>query len=383
VWPAAGAALALVVLLVVAGPPVLRRVLPPARPRGEAEVGALTQALVATQVQLARRELDDKNWEAARTQAQNAVHLVPGHVEASQILETARARLAERDAAVANARRALGAGQTAAASEQLSLLLELDPGHPAAAGLSARLNAVFRTQAGDAADATRTARERAVAAGAAGSPEFARAEAAAGGAESLVTSAEYADATRTFLGARDAFDRAGRTARARRATTAAARADANEGRAAHPPTPVPETTPLPPPPRFVAGRTTITTPAAGEPAGFDTADVRTRKPSRFEGRIEFEVRPPEVRPGDPFSVRVQLVNEGPRDVRIEALEITTVEDDQRATGPARLLQRQVPPRDRALVAEYSGVWSAVHSWRLEAVAAVGGGESVRSRLQAE
>jgi hypothetical protein len=133
----------------------------------------------------------------------------------------------------------------------------------------------------------------------------------------------------------------------------------------------------------VAGRTTVTTPAAGELAGFETADVSTRQSPRFEGRMEFEVLPPEVREGEPFVVRVQLVNEGQRSVRIERIDISTIRDGQRTTAPTRVLQRQVPARGRGLVAQYSGVWTASGSWRLEAVAAVEGDETVRGRLAAE
>lgn len=117
--------------------------------------------------------------------------------------------------------------------------------------------------------------------------------------------------------------------------------------------------------------------------GFETDDVRTARQPRFTGHVEFEVVPAEVRPGQPFVVRVQLVNEGRKDVRLEGVELTTIQDGQRATSPARLLQRQVPARGRALVAEYSSTWSSPSSWSLQAVAAVEGDETVRSRLESK
>jgi hypothetical protein len=82
-------------------------------------------------------------------------------------------------------------------------------------------------------------------------------------------------------------------------------------------------------------------------------------------------------------VRLHLVNEGRRAVKIRDIEIATVEDGQRATAPAQVLQGEVPSRDRALVAEYAGVWPPVDSWSLEAVAVVDGDERVRSRLRSE
>jgi len=388
-WVAAGAALALIALLAVTLPWWRGRGSGDAPVDGGAQVGELTRALVATQVQLAQRELDDKNWQAAQTQAQSALRLAPGQANAVRILETARARVAELDSAIAAARDALGAGDTEAASGHLSRVLELDPRHPAATELSARLNAVFRTEADAAADAMRAARESAMADGAAGSREFQAALSAARDAEALVGSEEFADATRIFLEARDAFDRAGRTARSRQQTAANAaatpastpvpRAASSSGK---PPAGAASAIP-PSPPRFVAERTTVTTPAAGRLAGFESDNVDARQAPRFEGRLEFEVLPSAVDPGEPFVVRVKLVNEGRRSVRVEGIALAVVDDGRRTAAPTRVLQRRAPAGERALVAEYSAVWSPTRSWSLEVVAALEGNEQVRSRLKAE
>jgi hypothetical protein len=141
--------------------------------------------------------------------------------------------------------------------------------------------------------------------------------------------------------------------------------------------------PPPPPPRFLAEKTTVTTPSAGELAGFESDNVDTRRAPRFEGRLEFEVLPSEVRSGEPFVVRVQLVNEGRRTVRIEGIALAIVEEGRRTATPARILQRRAPAGARVLVTEYSAVWSPSRSWSLEAVAAVEGNELVRSRLKSE
>jgi len=152
-------------------------------------------------------------------------------------------------------------------------------------------------------------------------------------------------------------------------------------------TPGPEPTVAPTPAvaarRFLAGETTITTPSAGALVGFESADVKMQRPPRFVGKLEFEVLPSEVRPEEPFVVRLYVVNEGRKAVRIRGLELVTIEDGHRTAAPARLLQKKVDPRVRALVAEYTSVWSPVETWSLEAVAAVDGDELVRIRLRSE
>ena len=405
---AAGAGLALIVVLTLTALWV-SRLQAPGPEEDNAQVGELTRALVATQVQLARRELDDKNWTAAETQAVSALRLSPDHPEATRTLETARVRLGELEAAITTARGNLEAGNNEAASDQLSRVLELDPRHPAAIELSARLNTVFRTQASDAAALMGQARDQAADGGAGRSREFAAANATAEKAAALGASEEYADATRQFLEARDGFDRARRAVEVRRAAAvrpsptptppeltaraadAPAPPDAVSSSPVEPPPPVaipePEPTVAPTPAvparRFLAGKTTITTPSAGGLVGFESADVKMQRPPRFVGKLEFEVLPSEVRPEEPFIVRLYVVNEGRKAVRIRGLELVTIEDGRRTETPARLLQKKVEPRVRALVAEYTGVWSPVDTWSLEAVAAVDGDELVRIRLMSE
>ena len=98
-------------------------------------------------------------------------------------------------------------------------LLELDPRHPAAAELSARLNTVFRSQADAAAASCRAPRgTRRAPAERPSSREFRDADRGGRtGPRSSWRGEEFADATRTFLEARDGYDRAGRAARERQA----------------------------------------------------------------------------------------------------------------------------------------------------------------------
>jgi serine/threonine protein kinase/tetratricopeptide (TPR) repeat protein len=383
----------------------------PSPTAASAAVGALTQELVRKQVQLARRELEDKHYAAATAEAEGALKLQPGHPDATAVLAAARERVRELDAAIAAAHRMLEAGDTGGASRELSHVLELDPRHPAAAELSARLNSVFQAQADAAAASMREARDGALAAGVT-AWSLRAVDAGASQGELLLARRDFADATRTFLEARDAFDRARRDALQRRAPTPVAAGTAAvpppEGSPAAPPprpatpaprpatpaprpatlvagaaAPAPLPTPTPPPARtFTAEATSVMTAEAGSLEGFETSDVSSRRTPQFVGRVEFEVLPPAVRPGEPFVVRLHLRNDGRRPVKVRAVSLTAVADGRREVLPVKPLQREVPAQSSALVAEHSGVWSGAASWVLEAVITADRDETVSSRLRA-
>jgi len=150
---------------------------------------------------------------------------------------------------------------------------------------------------------------------------------------------------------------------------------------AAPPAPEPTATPLPAR-TFAADATSVATPAAGGIEGFDSSDVSSRRPPQFAGRMEFEVLPPAVRPGEPFVVRIHLRNEGRRPVKVRAVSLAAVADGRREALPVKPLQREVPAQSRALVAEHSGVWGGAASWALEAVVTADRDETVSSRLRA-
>ncbi|MFI5008471.1 MAG: protein kinase, partial [Solirubrobacterales bacterium] len=192
-----------------------RSLTPPSPSSGDAaKTAALTQALVTSQLKLASRDLEDKNYKSAAEQAEAVLKLAPGSEEALRILQEANAREAEIEASVAAAKEALEAADTAKASQELQQLLELDPRQRAAGELATRLNSVFKTRAEQASRLMKEAQAKAEPAGAAGKAAFDRAASVARDAEALFKKGEYADATRAFLESRDAFDRVRRAAKA-------------------------------------------------------------------------------------------------------------------------------------------------------------------------
>jgi hypothetical protein len=335
----------------------------------------LTQELVRKQLRLARAELDDKNYRVAITEAEGVLKLSAGHPDAQAVISAARERLDELDRSVAEAQRLVEAGDSEGASRELSHVLELDPRHPGATELTGRLNSVFKAQAEAAAMEMRAAREAAARAGA-GAEALRAADATAQQGDELIGRGEFAEATRTFLETRDALDRASRQAASRRATRAPQPAATAVATAPQP------SAPTPPPTRsFTFDATSVSVSGQGGPAGFDGAQLAGRA-AQFSGRMEFEVLPPAVRPGEPFVVRIHLRNEGRKSVKIRGLTLAAVVDGQRVPAAVVPLLKEVQAQSRALVAEYSSVWNAPRAWTLEAVVTADKNETVTSRLRA-
>jgi serine/threonine protein kinase len=221
---------------------------PPVDIRKE-QVGALTEALATSQVELAQESLKDKDYARAVSQAGQALKLEPQNAEAKQVLDKVSALLKEVDEAAAEARAAVQQGDTATASRALARVLAIDPNHPVAGELSAGLNRYFRGQAEEARkglEAARLAAER----GKAGAlPPFVEASAASREAERLFTGAEYAVATRKFIEGRDGFARALRLAEAQQAAARTPPTTVVASATPHPPValPVPPPTAAPTP----------------------------------------------------------------------------------------------------------------------------------------
>ena len=369
---------------------------PPASPSaaGSSEVGALTEALVETQLQLAARDLEDKNYRSAIAQAERVLKLAPGSAEARRLLETARARRDELELAARRAQMAFEADDTEAASQALSRVLELDPQHPVATELTARLNSVFRSRAEEAQRAMARSRAEAERARAASPATYAQAAALGSEADVLFKRGEFAAATRGYLASRDVFDRARRGARpsASPAAVSPMVADVAPAPSAGPisasaplSTPEPAAAPSPGPvtKKFVSGKTLIATGrAGGDLEGFEASDVRKQRMPDLAGRIEFDAAPAAVRAGEPYTVRVYLVNDGKKTVKIKGVTLATIVNGKRVVVPVTTsLVREVTPLQRALVTELTGVWpEGVTSWSLEAVITTDREETGTSRL---
>jgi serine/threonine-protein kinase len=207
-----GGGLALVGLLLAGGFALAIRQPLPAAPRvGPRPLNDLTRALVASQVELARNKLDEKSYRDAATRADQALRLDPTNDEARQLLARARGALQELDAADAEARAALAAGDAEKAAQGLWSVLLLDPHHEGINGLVAPLNPVFRDRAARAKELMSEARAAADRAKASAQAGFAAGVSAGADGDWLLSKKQYAAAAARYLDARDEFERARRS----------------------------------------------------------------------------------------------------------------------------------------------------------------------------
>ena len=85
--------------------------------------------------------------------------------------------------------------------------------------------------------------------------------------------------------------------------------------------------------------------------------------------------------GEPYAVRVYLVNEGKKTVRLRGLGASITLNGQRSVAPIPLVAREVPPQQRALLGEVTGDWpEGVTSWTMDAVVTTDRDETGSSRL---
>jgi serine/threonine protein kinase/tetratricopeptide (TPR) repeat protein len=232
------------------------------------QVGILTEALVRSQVELARLDLDNKDYKGAIAQAQKTLAIDPKSDEARDVLKRAQGVLADLESAASEARTAFQAGDAERASRALGRVMAIDPRHPVAMQLSAALNEHFRSQAEEARRASTDSRTAADRIKSAAFEGYAQAAAIAKEGEALLSREQFAVATQKFLESRDGFERSRRAAELAARTASAPHVVTGGAATAGGTTPVPtagqHVVPGPtPPPATVAAATPppVTAPA--------------------------------------------------------------------------------------------------------------------------
>jgi len=134
---------------------------------------------------------------------------------------------------------------------------------------------------------------------------------------------------------------------------------------------------------FVAGRTSVQSGKADKRnmAGFDSEDVSLGKAPDYSGRIEFEVSPRSVKPGDNYTARAFLTNDGKKSFKIGALTVTTTANGSKSGGAASPPVKEVQPQQRVALQEVPGVWQeGTTSWNLEVAVVSDRGDTFKNTV---
>ncbi len=116
-------------------------------------------------------------------------------------------------------------------------------------------------------------------------------------------------------------------------------------------------------------------------SGFETAGVGVKRAPKVEATIELVVEPAEVKPGEPYSVKVFLRNQGRKPIDVGEMKVSMIVDGKSSTRPLPPKARQVAPQERALLEELPGVWREdVSDWAVEAVVTSKVQDVYRNRL---
>lgn len=94
-------------------------------------------------------------------------------------------------------------------------------------------------------------------------------------------------------------------------------------------------------------------------AGFDSRkskEVKVKRAPEIDGRIEFNTTPVRVKPGDKYSLRVSLVNEGKRPIEVKEVAVTTTVNRKDSSATVKPLVKQVAPHQNEVIHEISGTW---------------------------
>jgi hypothetical protein len=137
--------------------------------------------------------------------------------------------------------------------------------------------------------------------------------------------------------------------------------------------------------RFVPGRTVVQgqkSQQTGGLAGFETDDADLRKAPDFLGRVDFEMTPASgIGPGDAWTLKIYVVNEGKKPIRVNGLVLGTTVNGAGSGGPLPTRVREIAPQQRALVAETAGTWAeGTTSWSAEVTVTGGKGESLKNTI---
>jgi len=140
---------------------------------------------------------------------------------------------------------------------------------------------------------------------------------------------------------------------------------------------------------FSVGKTAATAAemtAGNLPPGFEeSAGVAVKKGTQaaeLPGKISFDIDPETVKPGDTYTVKIALLNEGSAPIQIKDMIVTTTTNGRKVSGPVPPQVRDVAPGQRAQLISLAGnVWKEdTQTWAMEVTVRTGRGETYKNSV---
>jgi hypothetical protein len=134
---------------------------------------------------------------------------------------------------------------------------------------------------------------------------------------------------------------------------------------------------------FVASQTTVhgSGAKASGLALFEADGVDVKSTGRIPGTLNLGVSPAHVKPGDTYSVRVVLQNDGKKTIEITVLTLAETLGTERAEASLAPRTRKVKSGGRELLCEHRGVWrDGVVQWSLEVTVRSKAGDTYASQV---
>ena len=154
--------------------------------------------------------------------------------------------------------------------------------------------------------------------------------------------------------------------------------------AAEPPRPAPPEPVLPPAARrFVPERTAVQSNKriSGGLEGFDNSSVDMKRAPEVVGRVYFEVTPQQVKPGNPYTVKVLLVNDGVKPIHIKQMFVVTSVNGRLSSGPMPAAASDVGPKQRAAIGNFSDVWrDTTANWAMDVTVTSDKGDVYKNQI---
>jgi tetratricopeptide (TPR) repeat protein len=140
---------------------------------------------------------------------------------------------------------------------------------------------------------------------------------------------------------------------------------------------------------FVSARTQAqsieTRKSSSVPEGFeDTPGVTAKKGSQaaeLPGKILFDIDPEAVKPGENYTVKVYLLNEGNAPIQITQMMVNPRINGRGVSAPVQAQVKDVAPQQKALLMSSRDIWKEdTTSWSMEVTVSTARGESYKNQV---